>query len=130
MRRILWRVIICCLFVVGITGTAVWSHPAVVDPDHREYIAKLIKEALQVGSVQDPVEKILGLLEMAEGRIGEIERMEEKNKPEYIPGLVGAYRTIVRNIEATAKQATGEGIDVTEALEAVERSTKKHTEVL
>ena len=56
--------------------------------------------------------------------------MEEKNKPEYIPGLVGAYRTIVRNIEATAKQATGERIDVTEALEAVERSTKKHTEVL
>ena len=54
MRKILLRVIICCLFTVGITGTVVWSHPAAVDPDHREYIAKLIKEALQVGSVQDP----------------------------------------------------------------------------
>lgn len=41
-----------------------------------------------------------------------------------------AYETIIQSIKDTAEQATGEGIDVSEAIEAVERSTKKHTEVL
>lgn len=130
MRKILLRVIICCLFVLGVTGTAVWSDPSAVGPDDPAYIANMIEKALQVGSIQDPAEKILGLLEMAESRMLEIERMATENKPEYIPGSVEVYKAIVRNIEDTAQQATAEGIDLSEALEAVERSTKNHTQVL
>ncbi len=130
MRKILSRVIICCLFVVGVTGTAAWSDPAVVGPDDPDYIANVIEEALQVGGVQDPAERILLLQQMLERRMDEIEVVVAENKPEHIPGLVRAYETILTNIEDTAEQATDEGRDVSEALDAVERSTKKHTEVL
>lgn len=131
MRKILSRVIICCLFVVvGVTGTAAWSDPAVVGPDDPDYIANVIEEALRIGAVQDPAEKILLLQQMLERRIDEIEIVAAENKPGYIPGLVRAYETILTNIEDTAEQATDEGRDVSEALDAVERSTKKHTEVL
>lgn len=130
MRKILSRLIICCLFVVGVTGTAAWSDPAVVGPDDPDYIANVIEEALQVGGVQDPAERILLLQQMLERRMDEIEVVVAENKPEHIPGLVRAYETILTNIEDTAEQATDEGRDVSEALEAVERSTKKHTEVL
>ena len=53
MRKNFLRVIICCLFVLGITGTAVWSGAAVVGPDDPDYIANVIEEAFQVGRVQD-----------------------------------------------------------------------------
>jgi len=130
MRKNLVRVIICCLFVVGITGTAVWSDPAVVGPDHPDYIANVIEEALRIGAVQDPAEKILLLQQMLERRIDEIEAMAAESKPGYIPGLVRAYEAILKNIEHTTEQAIGEGRDVSQALEAVEMATKKHTEVL
>lgn len=130
MRKILSRLIICCLFVLGITGTAVWSGAAVVGPDDPDYIANVIEEAFQVGRVQDPAERILLLQQMLERRIDEIEAMVTENKPEYIPGLARAYEVILKNIEDTTEQAIGDGRDVSDALEAVERATKKHTEVL
>lgn len=67
---------------------------------------------------------------MLERRIDEIEAIVTENKPEYIPGLTRAYEAILKNIEDTTEQAIGEGRDVSQALEVVERATKKHTEVL
>ena len=127
MRKILVRVIICCLFVVGITGIACW--PDIIGPDDPDYIASLIEEALQVGEVQDPAQRILLLQQMANRRIEEIELMAAENKPEYIPGLVKAYEVIVQNIEDSIDQTTVE-VDLSEALEAVSSGTAKHTEVL
>lgn len=46
MRKILSRLIICCLFAVGITGAATWSGAGVVGPDDPDYIANVIEEAL------------------------------------------------------------------------------------
>jgi len=129
MRKILLRVIIFCLFVISITSTAVYSHPAIVGPDDPDYIANVIEEALQVGEVQNPAQRILLLQQMANRRIEEIELMAAKNKPEYIPGLVKAYKVIVQNIEDSIDQVTTE-VGLSKALEAVSNATAKHTEVL
>lgn len=130
MRKDFLRVIICCLFAVAITGTATWSAAAVVGPDNPDYIANVIEEAFQVGRVQDPAERILLLQQMLERRIDEMKAMVTENKPEYIPGLARAHEAILKNIEDTTEQAISAGRDVSDALEAVERATKKHTEVL
>lgn len=66
MRKIWLSIIICWLFAVGITGTAVWSGAGVVGPDDPDYIANVIEEALQVGGVQDSAERILLLQQMVE----------------------------------------------------------------
>jgi len=129
MRKIwLISVIIGCFFVMSASHN-IWSDSTLVGPDNPDYIANIIKEALQVGEVQDPAIRILLLQKMADWRIEEIKLMITKNKLEYIKSLVRAYEIIVQNIENSINRIITE-IDLSKTLEIVERATNKHTEIL
>ena len=122
--------IIYCFFIIVITSTAVYSQSVVIGPDDPNYIANVIEEALQVGEVRDPAQRILLLQQMLEERIEEIELAASENKSEYIPSLVKAYEAILKNIEDTTEQVDEKKKGVNKALEIAEKSTKKHIEIL
>jgi len=99
-------------------------------PDDPLYQAKLQMETAQLNAGFDPLEKATLHTKYAKERLAEVKAMISKGKPEFVEGLLKDYENAIGGALDEINRAQVQGRDVSEALEAVERSTKKHTEVL
>lgn len=99
-------------------------------PDDPLYQAKRQMETAQLNSGFDPLEKATLHTQYAKERLAEVKAMISKGKPGFVEGLVKDYVKAVGGAMDEINKAQAQGRDVSQALEAVERSTKKHTEVL
>ena len=110
---------------------AVFAHeePEIL-PDDPLYQAKQQMETAQLNAGFDPLEKATLHTKHAKERLAEVKAMISKGKPEFVEGLVKDYEKAIGGAMDEINRAQVQGRDVSEALEAVERSTKKHTEVL
>ncbi len=87
-------------------------------------------EAVELAQTSSPLEKALLHTAHAERRVANIQSMQSKGKPEFVETLAKDYENAIGGALEDIVEARAQGIDVIEALNAVERSTKKHTEVL
>ena len=99
-------------------------------PDNPLYQAKRQMETAQLNAAFDPLEKATLHLEYAKERLAEVKEMIFKGKPEFVEGLMEDYENSITEAMTNIEHAAKQGRDVTEALKAVERSTKHHIEVL
>ena len=99
-------------------------------PDDPLYQAKRQMETARLKASFDPLEKATLHTKYAKERLAEVKAMISKGKPEFVGGLVKDYEKAIGGATDEINRAQAQGRDVSEALEAVERSTKKHTEVL
>ncbi|UCG66772.1 MAG: hypothetical protein JSW12_07120 [Deltaproteobacteria bacterium] len=99
-------------------------------PDDPLYQAKRQMETAQLNAGSDPLEKATLHTKYAKERLAEVKAMISKGKPEFVGGLVKDNEKAIGGATDEINRAQAQGRDVSEALEAVERSTKKHTEVL
>lgn len=99
-------------------------------PDDPLYQAKRQMETAQLNSGFDPLEKATLHTQYAKERLAEVKAMISKGKPDFVESLVKDYVKAVGGAMDEINKAQAQGRDVSQALEAVERSTKKHTEVL
>jgi len=99
-------------------------------PDDSLYQAKRQMETAQLNAGFDPLEKATLHTKYAKERLAEVKAMISKGKPEFVEGLLKDYEKATGEAMNEINRAQAQGRDVSEALEAVERSTKKHTEVL
>ena len=87
-------------------------------------------EAVELARTSSPLEKALLHTTYAESRLADIQAMRSKGKPEFVETLVKDYEGAIGGAMNGINKAKAQGRNVNEALKAVERSTKKHTEVL
>ena len=99
-------------------------------PDDPLYQAKRQMETAQLNAGFDPLEKATLHTRYAKERLAEVKAMISKGKPRFVGGLLKDYEKATGGVLDEINRAQAQGRDVSEALEAVERSTKKHTEVL
>jgi len=99
-------------------------------PDDPLYQAERQMETAQLKASFDPLEKATLHTRYAKERLAEVKAMISKGKPEFVEGLLKDYENAIGGALDEINRAQVQGRDVSEALEAVERSTKKHTEVL
>ena len=99
-------------------------------PDDPIYLAKRHIETAKLNAKVDPLEKAALHTEFANERLAEAKAMIAKGKPEFVGDLTEDYEEALAGATNEINRAQSQGRNVSEALEAVERSTKKHTEVL
>lgn len=99
-------------------------------PDDPLYQAKRQMETAQLNAGFDPLEKATLHTRYAKERLAEAKAMVYKGRPEFVESVVKDYDKAISGAMDEINRAQAQGRDVSEALEAVERSTKKHTEVL
>ena len=99
-------------------------------PDDPIYLAKRHIETAKLNAKVDPLEKAALHTEFATERLEEAKAMIAKGKPEFVEELTKDYEEAIGGATNEINRAQSQGRDVNNALEAVERSTKKHTEVL
>ncbi|MFQ5956234.1 MAG: DUF5667 domain-containing protein [Candidatus Brocadiales bacterium] len=99
-------------------------------PDDPLYAAKRHAETTELAASSDPLEKARIHTKHAKERLAEANITVSKGKPEFVEGLMGDYENSSRKAMANIKRAANQGRDVSEALNAVEGSAQKHTEVL
>jgi len=102
-----------------------------VTPSSRGYRGARRMEVRKLDAIGDPMEKAILLTEMADKRLAEagvIVATRSKNK--YIKKLMKDIEKHRTEADFYIRQGLDEGRDVTTAIEVVESSTKKHTEVL
>jgi hypothetical protein len=117
--------LICCLFFVG----AVFAQEELKTlPDDPLYQAKRQMETAQLNAAFDPLEKATLHTKYAGERLAEVKAMISKGRHEFAGDMLKDYETAIKGAMDEINRAQGR--DVSKALEAVERSTTKHTEVL
>lgn len=124
------KVILCVFFCSFFMGAALAQEEPEVLPDDPLYQAKRQMETARLKAGFDPLEKATLYTKYAKERLAEVKAMISKGKPEFVEGLVKDYEKAIGGAMDEINRAQSQGRDVSEALEAVERSTKKHTEVL
>jgi len=88
-------------------------------------------EVRKLDAISDPMKKAILLTEMADNRLAEAGVIvATKGKSKYIKKLMKDIEKHRTETELYIKQGLDEDRDVTTAIEAVESSTQKHTEVL
>jgi len=87
-------------------------------------------ESVELARTRDLLEKASLHTTYAEKRLAEMQGMGSKGKPEFVETLAKDYESAIGGAMKEINRAARQGRDVSEALKAVERSTKKHTEVL
>jgi len=126
VHRIIFSVFICLLFMC----TALAQEVSEALPDDPIYLAKRHIETAKLNAKVDPLEKAALHTEFAKERLAETKAMIAKGKPEFVGDLTKDYEEAVAGAINEINRAQSQGRNVSGALEAVERSTKKHTEVL
>jgi hypothetical protein len=99
-------------------------------PDDPLYQAKREMETAELKARFDPLEKATLHTNYAKERLAEVKAMVSKGKPKFVEDLIKDYEKDVSGAMDEINKAQAQGRDVSEALYAVEKSTKKHTEVL
>lgn len=117
----------CCLLFAG---AALAQEALKTLPDDPLYQAKRQTETAQLNAAFDPLEKATLHTKYAGERLAEVKAIISKGKPEFAGGLIKDYEKAIGGATDEINRAQVQGRDVSEALAAVERSTKKHTEVL
>lgn len=123
-----WMVLLCLWALLA--GTTFAQEEPEALPDGPLYQAKKQMETAQLNAGFDPLEKATLHTKYANERLQEVKAMISKGKPEFVESLVKDYEKAIGGAMEEINRAQAQGRDVSEALEAVERSTKKHTEVL
>lgn len=116
-----------CLFLASMALAQ--ENPEIL-PDSPLYQAKRQMETAELNAGLDPLQKATLHTKYAEERLQEIKTMVSKGKPEFVEGLVSDYGVALNGAMDEIDGAQAQGRDVNDALNAVESSTKKHTEVL
>jgi len=124
--RITLSLIFCLLFADGIFA----QQGLKTLPDDPLYQAKRQTETAKLNASFDPLERATLHTEHAKERLAEVKAMVSKGRHEFAGDLLRDYETSIKGAMNEINRASGQGRDVGKALEAVERSTKKHTEVL
>jgi len=119
--------IFICLFIMS---TAFAQDVSEALPDDPIYLAKRHIETAKLNAKVDPLEKAALHTEFATERLAEAKAMVAKGKPEFVGDLTEDYEEAIAGATNEINRAQSQGKNVSGALEAVERSTKKHTEVL
>jgi hypothetical protein len=102
----------------------------IITPSHPGYKGKLVAEIKRLQKVKNPEERALVQTEIANQRIAEIEAIVKEGKLEYIRRLTENYHVTMERIKRAINRGIGEGRGMTKVLEAVEKATTKHLEVL
>jgi len=87
-------------------------------------------ETAKLNASFDPLERATLHTEYANERLAEVKAMVSKCKHELAGNLLKDYETSVNAAMGEINRAQAQGRDVSKALEAIERSTTKHTKVL
>lgn len=99
-------------------------------PDDPLYQAKRQIETAQLNAEIAPLEKATLHTKYAKERLAELKAVVSKGKSEFLESLIKDYGKAIDGAMEEIKKAQTQGKDVSKALEAVEKSTKKHTEIL
>jgi len=99
-------------------------------PDDPLYQAKRQTETAELNASFDPLERATLHTRHAEERLAEAKSMVSKGRHKFVGNLLKNYETSINGAMSEINRAQIQGRDVSEALSAVERSTRKHTEVL
>jgi hypothetical protein len=99
-------------------------------PDDPLYKAKREVETAELNARFNSLEKANLHIKYAKERLAEIKALVSKGKLEFVEDLLKDYEKAVIGAMDEINKAQVQGCDVSEALEAVERSTKKHIDVL
>jgi hypothetical protein len=124
LSKIILSIFFCLLFI----GTTL-GEPEIL-PDDPFYQAKQQLETEQLSTTLDPLEKATLHIKHATERLAGVKEMISKGKSEFVEDLLKDYENSIDGAMDEVKRAQVQGKDVRKALEAVERSTKKHIEVL
>jgi len=131
MVKILATVIVW-LFVTLSAFAELYELPEpAVTPGSRGYKRARRVEVRKLDAIGDPMEKAILLTEMADKRLAEAGVIvATKGKSKYIEELMKDIEKHRIEADLYIKGGLNEGRDVTTAIEVVESSTQKHTEVL
>lgn len=125
-------IVIVWLFVTLSAFAELYELPEpAVTPGSRGYRRARKMEVRKVDAISDAMEKAILLTEMADKRLAEAGVIvATKGKSKYIKKLMKDIEKHRTEAELYIKQGLDGGRDVTRAIEVVESSTQKHTEVL
>lgn len=121
--------IIACFSLIFSVNAIAQEEPETL-PDNPLYQAKRQMETAKLNAQLDPLGKAELHTKYAEERLEEVKAMISKAKPDFVEGLLEDYGKAIDYAMDEIKKATSQDRDASKALEAVEKSTKKHTEVL
>ncbi|HEA47425.1 MAG TPA: hypothetical protein ENH97_03340 [bacterium] len=124
------KIFVLMLVSILLTSAAFAQRKAVITPDHPAYKNKLAAEARKFKKAKTLEEKALARTEFANRRVAEMEAVVKKGKPEYVEGLAKRYNRAIEKANQTIEKGMREGKDMTKALQAVDKGTAKHLEVL
>jgi len=119
--------LMCCVLF---TGTVFAQEELKTLPDDPLYQAKRQTETAKLSARFDPLERATLHTEYAKERLAELKAMVSKGRNEFKGNLLRDYEGSINGAMDETNRAQAQGRDVSKALEAVERSTMKHTEVL
>lgn len=124
------RLFIIAIAILILSNNVIAQEESKALPDDPLYQAKRKMETAQLNAKVDPLEKANLRTKYAQERLVEVKAMISKGKPEFVGELVKDYEKAIAGVMEEINRALGYGRDVSGALKAVERATKKHTEVL
>lgn len=124
------KIFVLLLVSISLASVVLAQGKPTITPDHPAYKNKLAAEARKLETAKTSEERALTLVESANGRVAEMEAVVRKGKPEFVEGLAKEYNRAIEKANQEVKKGMREGKDMSKALEAVEKGTAKHLEVL
>jgi hypothetical protein len=94
------------------------------------YFLKRAWEGLKLRLTRAPEDRAVYIAHLLEVRLAECSALAERGRERLLARTLEDYRALADRAEAEMEQAAGRGADLTEALVAVERATRKGGEVL
>lgn len=119
--------VLVCLLLVNLAFAQ--DEPEIL-PDDPLYQAKRQMETAELNAEADHLGKATLYTRYAKERLAEVKAMVPKGKPGFVESVVKDHDKAISGAMEEIDKAQAQGRDVSKALEAVEKATKKHTEVL